>query len=107
MEEAGSNPSLNLPPPEALEAPEEQEEAEGIEDTVLEQASTVPPPTAMQMASGLPSTPTLPSHPVIPLNEQELQEHRDAILQQMMLGRQLLSKLMRRHHESHHQPERQ
>ena len=105
MEEAGSNPSLDLPPPEAPEAPEEA--AEGIEDTVLEQASTPPPPTATHMATGLSSTPTLPSHPVIPLNEEELQEHRNAILQQQMLGRQLLNKLTRRHKDSHHQQERQ
>ena len=59
------------------------------------------------MATGLSSTPTLPSHPVIPLNEQELQEHRDAILQQQMLGRQLLSELTRRHEEPHHQQQRQ
>ena len=102
MEEAGSNPSLDLPPPEEPEEP-----AKGIEETVLEQASTPPPPTATQLATGLQGTPTLPNHPVLPLNEKELQEHRDAILQQQMLGRQLLSKLMRRHHESHHQPERQ
>ena len=72
MEEAGSNHCFDLPPPEAPQAPEEQEEAEGNKDIVLEQASTVPPPTATGMATGLPSTPTLPNLPVIPLNEQEL-----------------------------------
>ena len=99
MEEGDSNNSLDLPPPEG---PEEHEEAEGNKDIVLEQASTVPPPTAMEMPIGLPSTPTLPSHPVLPLDEQEMQEHRDAILQQQMLGRQLLSELTRRHHSTHH-----
>ena len=99
MEEAGSNHSFDLPPPEA---PEEQEEAEGNKDFVLEQASTVPPPAATEGPTGLPSTPSLPSHPVLPLDEQEMQEHRDAILQQQMLGRQLLSELTRRHHSTHH-----
>ena len=37
------------------------------------------------------------SHPVLPLDEKELREHRDAILQQLMLGRQLFSELNRRH----------
>ena len=87
MEGAGSNHSLDLPPPEA---PEEQEEAEGNKDIVLEQASTVPPPAAMEV------------HPVLPLDEQEMQEHRDAILQQQMLGQQLLSELTRRHHSTQH-----
>ena len=99
MEEAGSTHSVDLPPPEALE---EREEADGNKDIVLERASTVPSPTAVEMPAGLPSTLTLPSHPVQPLDEQELQEHRDAILQQQMLGRQWLSELTRRHQSKHH-----
>ena len=97
MEEADSNPSINLPPPEAPE-----ETAGGIRETVLEQASTPPPPSPTPSATGLPGTPDLPPHPVIQLNEEELQEHRDAILQQQMLGRQLLSDLARRHEQPHH-----
>ena len=43
------------------------------------------------------STVIHPNHPVLPLDNKELQEHRYAILQQQMLGRQLLSELTRRH----------
>ena len=49
------------------------------------------------------ATPELPPHPVVQMSTQELQEHRDAILQQQMLGRQLLSELTRRHITKHHQ----
>ena len=51
------------------------------------------------------STIVLPNHPVLPLDDKELQEHRDAILQQQMLGRQLLSELTRRHNSRHHLPQ--
>ena len=97
MEEAGSNPSIDLPPPEAPE-----ETTEGIRETVLEQASTPPLPSPSPSATGLPGTPNLPPHPVIQLSQAELQEHRDAILQQQMLGRKLLSELTRRHEQPHH-----
>ena len=103
MEEACSNDSFDLPPPEA---PERQEEAEGIRDTVPVQASTVSTLPPVEKPGGLSSTTALPNNPVLPLDEQEMQEHRDAILQQQMLGRQLLlSELTRRHHSRHHLPQ--
>ena len=59
MEEASSNHSFDLPPPEA---PERREQAEGNKDTVLEQAGTVSPPTVKKMPTGLPSAhPSQPS----------------------------------------------
>ena len=97
MEEAGSNPSINLPPLEPTE-----ETTEGIPETVLEQASTPTPPSPTSSETGRPETPELPPHPVVQLTKEELQEHCDAILQQQMLGRQLLSELMRRHEHQHH-----
>ena len=99
MEEACSDDSFDLPP---LEAPERQEEAEVIRDTVPEQAGTVSTILPVEKPGGPSSTTTLPNHPVLPLDEQEMQEHRDAILQQQMLGRQLLSELTRRHQRKHH-----
>ena len=102
MDEACSDDSFDLPP---LEAPERQEEAEVISDTVPEQAGTVLTIPAVEKPGGPSSTTALPNHPVLPLDEQEMQEHRDAILQQQMLGRQLLSELTRQHHSRHHLPQ--
>ena len=109
MEEASDSLSFDPPPPEAPQgpAPEQPEQAGGNQEVVLEQASTIQPPTPMAGSTGLPSLPSLPSHPVLPLDEHELQEHRDAILQQQMLGRQLLNELTRRHYNKHHLPEEQ
>ena len=94
MEEACSDDSFDLPPPEA---PQRREEEEVSRIAVPEQAGTVATPTTAVKLEEPASTVVLPSHPVLPLGEKELQEHRDAILQQQMLGRQLLSKLTRRH----------
>ena len=102
MEEACSDDSFDLPPPEA---PERQEEAEVIRDTVPEQAGTVSTILPVEKPGGPSSTTSLPNHPVLRLDEQEMQVHRDAILQQQMLGRQLLSKLTRRHHSRHNLPQ--
>ena len=85
MEEACSHDSFDLPPPEVSRI------------AVPEQAETVATPTTAVKLEAPASTVVLPSHPVLPLDEKELQEHRNAILQQQMLGRQLLSELTRRH----------
>ena len=90
MEEACSDDSFDLPPPEA---PERQEEAEVSRFTVPEQADTVSTTLPAEKSEGPASTITLPNHPVLPLDDQELQEHRVAILQQQILGCQLLSEL--------------
>ena len=99
MEEACSNDSFDLSPPEA---PERQEEAEVSRDTVPEQAGTVSTTLPAEKSEGPSSTITLPNLPVLSLDDQEMQEHRDAILQQQMLGRQLLSERTRRHNSRHH-----
>ena len=44
----------------------------------------------------------LPSHPALWMNREEMQVHRDAILQQQMLGRQLLRELCDRYQQKHH-----
>ena len=91
MEEACSDESFDLPPPEA---PLGRQEEEVSRTAIPEQAGTDATPSA----AGRPaSTVILPSHPVLAMDEKELQEHRDAILQQQMLGRQLLSEVTRRH----------
>ena len=94
MEEACSDDSFNLPPPEAPERREE-EKVSGV--AILEQFGTVSTSTTAAKSEEPASTVILPNHSVLPLNDQEMQEHRDAILQQQMLGRQLLSKLNRQH----------
>ena len=102
MEEACSNNSFDLPPPEA---PERREE-EVSRIAVPEQAGTVTTTTTAVRPEEPASTVALPSHPVLPLDDKDLQEHRDAILQQQMLGRQLLSKLTRQHNNRQNlQPE--
>ena len=92
MEEACSDDSFDLPPPEA---PLGRQEEEVSRTAVPEQAGTVATPSATGRPEGTASTVVLPSH--LAMDEKELQEHRDAILQQQMLGHQLLSELTRRH----------
>ena len=94
MEEACSDDSFDLPPPEAPEKWEE-EEVSGV--AVPGQARTVSTAITASKSEEPRSTVVLPNHPVLPLDDKEMQEHRDAILQQQMLGRQLLSELTRRH----------
>ena len=102
MEEACSDDSLDLPPPEAPERREE-EEVSGV--AVPEQAGTVATSTTAGKPEEPASTVILPNHPVLPLDDQEMQEHSDAILQKQMLGRQLLSELTRRHKSRQNLPQ--
>ena len=91
MEEACSDDSFDLPPPEA---PEKWEEEEFSGVAVPEQAGTASTPAMASKSEEPTSTVVLPNHPVLPLDDKE---YRDAILQQQMLGRQLLSELTRKH----------
>ena len=75
MEEACSHDSFDLPPPEVSRI------------AVPEQAGTVATPTTAVKLEAPASTVVLPSHPVLPLDEKELQEHRNAILQQQLTRR--------------------
>ena len=81
------------------------EEANGSQS--FDQATPGDKPGAVPKQSTTEAEPTqvaestrLPSHQVLPLAEEELQEHRDAIMRQQMLGRQLLSELTRRHQDN-------
>ena len=98
MEEAASIQSIDIPPPEPL-----QWAAQSIAGAERQEAPAPPPILSAAIEEDRSTTPELPPHPVIQMTAQELQEHRDAILQQQMLGRQLLSELTRRHITKHHQ----
>ena len=69
----------------------DQEAAGDTSEVVPEQLTTENGPTPIAEST------RLPSHPVIPLEEKELQEHHDAIMRQQMLERQLLNELTCRH----------
>ena len=97
MEEQGSNISIDIPPPSPL-----QGAAEGIAERDVDLSSTPPPPTPPPAPERRLTSPELPTHPTIRMNKEEMQEHRGAILQQQMLGRQLLKELRHRHESLHH-----
>ena len=97
MEEQGSNLSIDIPPPELL-----QGAAKGIAERELDLASTTPPPSPPPTQEERLTSRELPIPPAIRMNEEEMQEHRDAILQQQMLGQQLLRELCHQHERLHH-----
>ena len=98
MEEQGSELSIDIPPPSPLLGSAADVAEEDSDFTGSPPPPTPPPPPP----PGRPGSPMLPSHPAIRMNQEELRVHRDAILQQQMLGRQLLRELRERHQQRHH-----
>ena len=97
-EEQGSNLSIDIPPPSPLLGAA-TDIAEGESDFTWSPPPPTPPPPP---PAGRPGSPMLPSHPALRMNEEEMRVHRDAIMQQQMLGRQLLRELRQRHEQRHH-----
>ena len=98
MEQRGSNVSIDIPPPSPLLGA-----AEDIAERDSDFTGTPPPPTPPPPPpAGRPGSPMLPSHPALRMNQEEMQVHRDAILQQQVLGRQLLRELRQQHEDRHH-----
>ena len=91
MEERGSDLSINIPPPSPL-----------LGATADFTGSPPPPTPPPPPPAGRPGSPMLPNHPALRMNEEEMRVHRDAIMQQQMLGRQLLRELRDRHEQRHH-----
>ena len=98
MEEQGSELSIDIPPPSPLLGSAADVVEEDSDFTGSPPPPTPPPPPP----PGRPGSPMLPSHPAIRMSQEEQQVHRDAILQQQMLGRQLLRELRERHQKRHH-----
>ena len=98
-EEQEDSVSIDIPPPSPLLGATRG----GTEDNSNFTGSPVPPtPPPPPPPAEQPGTTALPSHPAIQMTEEEMQVHRDAILQQQMLGRQLLAELRQRHEGKHH-----
>ena len=98
MEEQGSNLSIDIPPPSPLLGA-----ATDIAERDSAFTGSPPPPTPPPPPpAGRPGSPMLPSHLALRMNEEEMRVHRDAIMQQQMLGRQLLRELRQRHEDRHH-----
>ena len=100
MEEQEGSVSIDIPPPSPLLGATRG----GMEDDSNFTGSPVPPtpPPPPPPPAEQPGATALPSYPAIQMTDEEMQVHRDAILQQQMPGRQLLAELRQRHEGKHH-----
>ena len=99
MEEREGSVSIDIPPPSPLLGAT-RGGTEGDSNFTGTPAPPTPPPPPPPVEQ--PGATAHPSHPAIQMTEEEMQVHRDAILQQQMLGRQLLAELRQRHEGKHH-----